>query len=1245
MKVKFFSQEGCPLCPAAKVVVDQLKARGIPVEYFDVKTVDGRVEAGYYGLMSTPSLIVTDNSDVEIAAWRGQVPDREKILAIFAGEAAAATSIPPAPEPGCVPSRVKQVKKRDGRVLPFDEEKIVEAIWKAAQSVGGKDRVMAAGLAKEVVRLVNAKFDEKNAPGIEDIQDLVEKVLVENGHFRTAKAFILYRRKRGILRANKAALLNVPVDEVDSNLSVNAIKVLEKRYLLKDTDGNVIETPKQLFRRVARAIALADIFYDRDADLLATEEEFYQLMCGLDFLPNSPTLMNAGTSIGQLSACFVIPVDDAISSIFEAVKQAALIHQSGGGTGFSFSRLRPSGDVVRSTGGVASGPVSFMRVFDTGTDVIKQGGKRRGANMGMLRVDHPDIIKFITCRERNDVFNNFNISVAITDKFMQAVDDGTDYEIYNPRDKGKPSGKMNARSVFNLIVSMAWKNGEPGVVFIDRINQYNPTPHVGAIESTNPCVTGDTLISTENGLERAGTLFESGREVSVVPDGRLSGERTLAASQVFPTGVKEVFRLKTQEGYELRLTADHQVLTERGFVRARELKKGDTLCIQNRKGGFGKGGSLEEGRVFGWLVGDGFISEDKGAVLSFFGEEQQLAPAFAEYVSGMIGGQIGTVQVKGRSETRVSSKRLERMLAHFGLQRNQKVCVPEYLFCASEEMQRGFLQGAFSSDGHVSGTDEKGHSVRLTSISEIFLKDVQRMLLNFGIASKLYCNRHDERVAMLPDGKGGTAAYHCQPDHDLVVSKQNLLRFMQEVGFLSQAKQSKLAAACASFSRGPYEEKFVARFSELVSDGDEPVYDLTEPATHAFIANGIVVHNCGEQPLLPHESCNLGSINLAHMVTPEGEVDWEKLRRVARTAVHFLDNVIDVNKYPLPQIDKMTKANRKIGLGVMGFADLLFTLNIAYNSEEAVKLAEKVMGFIVREGREESQLLAEKRGAFPNFKGSVFDKPGAPPMRNATITTIAPTGTLSILAGCSSGVEPLFAIVFVRRVMDNTELLEVHPIFEEMARAKGFYTPELMREIARTGGLHGAKNVPDEIRRVFVTAHDITPEWHIRIQAAFQKFTDNAVSKTINFSSAATPEDVENVYRLAFKLNCKGVTVYRDGSRENQVLSVKAAPKSPDAARDSAENGSAETAPPAPLGDEPRPSPLPTMIQVAVASAKIDAAAGETTTMASDIAVVDSPLSAPGGPITLASLRDGGTFRKAHSEESGGCTKCEITKD
>ncbi len=561
----------------------------------------------------------------------------------------------------------------------------------------------------------------------------------------------------------------------------NARAVLEKRYLIRDGEGKPTETVEQLFQRVAEAIAAPDRNYDKKADTKAVASRFYERMTSLEFLPNSPTLMNAGRPLGQLSACFVLPVADAMEDIFEAIKQAALIHKSGGGTGFSFSRLRPKGSTVNSTGGVASGPISFMKVFNTATEAVKQGGTRRGANMGILRVDHPDILEFIDCKQNTSEITNFNISVGLTEEFMNAVEENREYELRDPSGRMAPKA-LSARMVFDRIVDAAWRNGEPGIIFLDRLNRDNVVPGQGEIESTNPC---------------------------------------------------------------------------------------------------------------------------------------------------------------------------------------------------------------------------------------------------------------------------------------------------------------------------------------------------------------------GEQPLLPYESCNLGSVNLTKMLkeTENGcEVDYDRLASVVRDAVHFLDNVIDANRYPLEKIEETTKLTRKIGLGVMGFADMLLLLGVPYNSPEGVELGERIMAFINEKAKEASAELAKKRGPFPLFGESTL-KDG-PPLRNATVTTIAPTGTLSIIAGCSSGVEPVFAYAFVRNVMDGTELIETNPILKEELTRRGLYSDELMKEIIETGHIGDVASLPADLRRVYVCSHEVSPEYHIRMQAAFQRHTDNAVSKTVNFSREATREEVAEVYELAFRLDCKGVTIYRDGSRDAQVLNI-----------------------------------------------------------------------------------------------------------
>jgi len=662
-------------------------------------------------------------------------------------------------------ARRKEKPKTVGR------DRVVQAVFAAGESMGISDRKLLERFTEQVSQRLEIAHP---FPGMEELVPRQTKTSVSSSRIRE-----MVQEMVTVDEFSPQAKSQV-ISGIE--LSDNALRVLERRYLTKDGEGRVIETPQELFRRVARHIASAELIYDPKADVSVHEESFYQLMEKLEFLPNSPTLMNAGRELGQLSACFVLPIEDSMESIFDAVKYTALIHKSGGGTGFSFSRLRPERDRVGSTGGIASGPVSFMRVFDVATDVIKQGGTRRGANMAILNISHPDILEFITAKEDSRALTNFNLSVAVTDEFMKAVEKGTDYSLVNPR-TGEVMDTRNAREVFGKIVNMAWKTGDPGIVFIDRINDKNPVPHLGRIESTNPC---------------------------------------------------------------------------------------------------------------------------------------------------------------------------------------------------------------------------------------------------------------------------------------------------------------------------------------------------------------------GEQPLLPFESCNLGSINLSKMVTDkDGQpyVDYAKLSQTVKLAVRFLDDVIDVNRFPLTQIADRTKATRKIGLGVMGFADMLIQLGVPYDSEKALERAEELMATISEEATEASKELAQERGVFPAFEGSDYASEGLS-VRNATRTTIAPTGSLSIIANCSSGIEPLFALSYVRHILEGEEFVEVNPYFEEAARRGGFYSSDLMNQLAEGKRLKDIEEVPEEIKRLFVTAHDISPEWHVKMQAAFQRSTHNAVSKTVNFPHEATPDDVARVYMLAYQEDLKGITIYRDRSRDSQVLTV-----------------------------------------------------------------------------------------------------------
>jgi ribonucleoside-diphosphate reductase alpha chain len=531
------------------------------------------------------------------------------------------------------------------------------------------------------------------------------------------------------------------------------------------------------------------------------------------------------------------------------------------------------------------------------------------------------------------------------------------------------------------------------------------------------------------------------------------------------------------------------------------------------------------------LLGDGTLKKET-AVISVWGEGNgshsirdeverftHLMPHRSDFK--------GFFAIKGRGEYRLKSKALQQLALNYGMAPGNKALTPE-IEATNVEFHKGFLSGLFDADGSVQGTIEKGRSVRLSQSSLDTLKAVQRMLHRVGIAATIYENRRSEGSRLMPDGKGGYRYYAHKAQHELVISRDNLVLFAETIGFADSEKQQKLLEALSALSRSPYRERFLAEVSQITPLGCEEVFDVQIPGKNAFSANGLYVHNCGEQPLLPYESCNLGSINLAKMVQKnvygEMEINYEKLRAVIRTTVHFLDNVIDANKYPLEEIEVVTKGNRKIGLGVMGFADMLLRLGVPYDSPKAVELAENLMQFVLNEARKQSQERAEERGAFPNFRGSVYDTPGHPLLRNATVTTIAPAG---------------FAVAYVRNVMDNDRLIEVNDTFKRLATERGIYNKELVQTIIKNGGsLRGITGVPQDLQDLFATAHDVSPIQHIRIQAAFQKYTDNAVSKTVNFRHDSPKSEVDEVYRLAYELGCKGVTVYRDGSRPNQVLST-----------------------------------------------------------------------------------------------------------
>ena len=791
---------------------------------------------------------------------------------------------------------------------------------------------------------------------------------------------------------------------------------------------------------------------------------------------------------------------------------------------------------------------------------IYTSNSRRGALMLILNDWHPDVFDFINSKREAGNITNANISVGVSDKLMEAVKADGDWTLVFP-DTSDPdydelwdgdidtwiaSGRkvipyrtVKARELWHAIIESAWASAEPGVWFRERSNKMANSWYFNPLVATNPCVSGDTRIYTDEGLVQARELFDEETAISVAIDGRFGVDaRTLPASRVFMTGVKPVYRLQTREGYYLRATADHRIMTPSGWVELKDLQPGDKVHIMNRKGGFGKLGSLEEGRILGWLVGDGTIKSDR-AVLSFFGEEKrELAPLFADYVNNLVAGmtehrtyEVGVVEVVDRDEARVQSDRLRQIVAAYGLVEN-KHQVPEVVFKGTEEMQRGFLQALFTADGSFQGNTKTGTTVRLSSSHLPLLEQVQMLLSNFGIASRIYRNRRKAQYRLLPDGKGGKKQYWTKAQHELVIRRANLGVFAKEIGFLMAYKQDALEENLASRKLPLYAEYFYVEVESIVEDGVEEVYDLTEPITCNFIANGIIVHNCGEQPLGAYSVCNLGAINLARFYDADKcDVAWDDLRQAVRYAVRFLDNVIDSTPYFFPENEAVQQSERRIGLGTMGIAELMIRLGIRYGSDESVEFIDRLYELIATETYEASIELAKEKGAFPNFDAEKFLESGYMQqmperirqkiaehgIRNVTLLTQAPTGTTGTMVNTSTGIEPFFSWMYYRK-----SRLGLHE--EQVPLVREWYEQH-----------PDAETLPD----YFVTAMDLAPEDHVKVQAAIQRWVDSAISKTCNVPNEYTVEQVAELYEYMYDLGCKGGTIYRDGSRDEQVLMLK----------------------------------------------------------------------------------------------------------
>lgn len=1061
-----------------------------------------------------------------------------------------------------------QILKRDGRKVKFDPTKITQAIFKAFEA--SKEFGNEKQNLEEAERLTPIAVDlfthtiNSETPTVETMQDVVEQVLMAAGHYQTAKAYIIYRAEHEGQREAK----QITGVEDDLGLTINQLKVIESRYLRHDEDGNPTETPKQLFTRVAKAIA----DNEKTGEKKFWEQKYANIMENFEFVPSGGYLRSAGTKNPMLANCFVLPIEDSMTGIFDSVKWMALIHQKGGGTGFNFTPLRPKGDLVNTSGGFSSGPISFMKVFDAATRQVMQGGFKRGANMGILNVDHPDILDFITCKTEEDEITNFNISVGISDKFMQAVKKDKDFDLINPRN-GEVVQSLSARNLYSQIVTLAWRTGDPGVIFLDAINRNNPLlEKLGPMITTNPCITGDTLISTEEGLFPLSLL--KSKKIKVATDQRVISQNSevkhFPISAFYNQGKKQVYRLTTKSGFQLKGTADHKIMTTKGFVKLKDLKD-HKILLQPQASGFNQNENLpfkseilslpktwnkQLGQVLGWLIGDGWLRNgDKNCRIGFVfsQKDKNILNLLKPFINQIYGKEID--EIKRENEVFHLSYHSQFFVDFFqnlGVKsvKAEEKLVPDSIFTAPKDSIIGFLQGLFSADGTVGLEEPKGnYYIRLTSKSEKLLKGVQLLLLNFGIRSSIYNRSREARETFSYQNKKGEEKNY-QSDgilFELNISKINLKIFLDEIGFLTNKHQEKINQL-KNIKFKP--EDFTDQVLSIEKLGLEEVFDITENITHSFIAGGIVVSNCGEQPLHPFDVCNLGSINLSQFylsqkpktynLKPETCINWKRLDEVIRLAVRFLDNGVDISTYPIPQVTEMAQANRRIGLGVMGWADLLFKLEIPYNSQKASDLATKISQFFYSVTHNESEKLGKEKGVFPNWKGSSYETKNIK-QRNLAITTIAPTGTISMVSNCSSGIEPVFLLSYTKNVVDDAGLIYINPIFEKALEEnikEEDLRQEIIKKVAKTGTCQNIDELPDKIKKVFVTAHDINWQDHVRMQSAFQLHTDNAVSKTINFPHDASLGEVEKAYMMAWELGCKGLTIYRDGSKSMQILEV-----------------------------------------------------------------------------------------------------------
>jgi ribonucleoside-diphosphate reductase alpha chain len=954
--------------------------------------------------------------------------------------------------------------------------------------------------------------------------------------------------------------------------SDNAKQIIAKRYL--ETN----ETTDDLFNRVATTLSNVGHHYNISVrDATENKIKYYDVMRRGLFLPAGRTLRNVGTKCPVVCNCVVLHIEDTMEDIFQTLKDAALLQKGGSGLGFPLHLMRPAGMATKASSGVSSGPISFLHVYNMAFGVIKQQN-RHGANMAIMDVSHPDILEFIRCKEKEGSIKNFNVSVGLTDAFMEAVErkDPSPW-LCSWRDQPmKPrritrdasygflkaeEATMTASEIFHEIATYGWRNGEPGFVFKDTANKTNPIPGLGKLEATNPCITSDSWITTTLGPKQVKELINTPFEVPSPVD---PSKSLKAPKGFFSTGIKPVYRLTTKEGYEIKVTDNHRLLTFNGWKEAKDMAPGDLLHLDETHPTEWEGrGTQDEGYLCGLVMGDGCLTkQDNGAtrgVLSLWDNEDSVE-AIAEEVDRIVlssrGKKAHWQMIPERKQRRYVSRWLGDLCNSHGLIQEDKHPGP-LIEGASSEFYKGFLRGFFDTDGCVQGSSTKnGASIRLNQSHLPTLQVVQRMLLRLGMFPKIY-SRRAAGEKLMPNGKGGSKMYPTVENYDLILSGKSIQTFADTIGFIRAHKAARVTHALTTRKAAWRRERTVASFIRLEYLGEEEVFDTTiRSKEHCYCAQGLLNHNCSEQWLHDGDVCNLGAINLKYLVkripwTIDHEeytdaykmeqIDWDTLTNVTRTAVEMLDSVIDLLDHPSKRVQDMAPKNRRIGLGIMGFADMLFRLHISYDSDLGRTIAARIMKTISEEAKKKSREMCVTRGVFPN---NLLAREDLRDQRNAALTTVAPTGTTSMVYEVSGGVEPHFALSYRKiNILGGMQLVYVNDDLMEALKELHLDSDEIKEQIIKDGTLSNVCNLPKELTSTFVTAMDISPRSHVLMQAAFQEYVDNSISKTINLPNNATIDDVKGIITLSWKSGNKGCTVYRDGSRMEQVLETGASKK------------------------------------------------------------------------------------------------------